>query len=82
TPPPLPARPDLQQLHPPGHSLRPAVALNRARLAPQRLLSPPLIGSAGLGDATNGAHPRRLADAANPHALNPPLAPSAPAPPL
>lgn len=50
-----------------------AVALNCARLAPQRVLSLSLIGSAGLGEEINGDYLRGFVEAANRNALKPQL---------
>ena len=50
-----------------------AVALNCARLAPQRVLSLSLIGSAGLGEEINGDYLRGFVGAANRNALKPQL---------
>ncbi|WP_248795501.1 acetoin dehydrogenase dihydrolipoyllysine-residue acetyltransferase subunit [Pseudomonas sp. MWU13-2105] len=56
-----------------GHSMGGAVALNTARLAPQRVRSLSLIGSAGLGPAINGDYLRDFVEAASRNALKPPL---------
>lgn len=55
---------DLEQVHLAGHSMGGAVALNCARLAPQRVLSLSLIGSAGLGEEINGDYLRGFVEAA------------------
>ncbi len=64
---------DLEQVHLAGHSMGGAVALNCARLAPQRVLSLSLIGSAGLGEEINGDYLRGFVEAANRNALKPQL---------
>ena len=69
---------DLEQVHLAGHSMGGAVALNCARLAPQRVLSLSLIGSAGLGDQRRlparlrrGGQPQRVEAATGAVVLRP-----------
>jgi pyruvate dehydrogenase E2 component (dihydrolipoamide acetyltransferase) len=56
-----------------GHSMGGAVSLNTARLAPQRVRSLSLIGSAGLGAEINGDYLRGFVEAGNRNALKPQL---------
>lgn len=64
---------DIETAHLAGHSLGGAVALNTARLAPQRVKSLSLIASAGLGPQINGDYLQGFVDAANRNALKPQL---------
>ncbi|WP_455924811.1 acetoin dehydrogenase dihydrolipoyllysine-residue acetyltransferase subunit [Pseudomonas putida] len=64
---------DVPAAHLVGHSMGGAVSLNTARLAPQRVRSLTLIGSAGLGAEINGGYLRGFVDAANRNALKPQL---------
>ncbi len=64
---------DIPQAHLAGHSMGGAVALNTARLAPQRVLTLSLLGSAGLGTEINGAYLQGFVEAANRNALKPQL---------
>ncbi|WP_434604872.1 acetoin dehydrogenase dihydrolipoyllysine-residue acetyltransferase subunit [Pseudomonas sp. Z4-7] len=64
---------DINAAHLVGHSMGGAVALNVARLMPQRLRSLTLIGSAGLGAEINGSYLQGFVDAANRNALKPQL---------
>jgi pyruvate dehydrogenase E2 component (dihydrolipoamide acetyltransferase) len=60
---------DIEAVHLVGHSMGGAVCLNTARLAPQRVCSLTLIGSAGLGQEINGDYLQGFVDAANRNAL-------------
>ncbi|MCY1267255.1 Dihydrolipoyllysine-residue acetyltransferase component of acetoin cleaving system [compost metagenome] len=64
---------DIERAHLVGHSMGGAVSLNAARLAPQRVASLTLIGSAGLGVEINGDYLQGFVDAANRNALKPQL---------
>ncbi|WP_297831962.1 acetoin dehydrogenase dihydrolipoyllysine-residue acetyltransferase subunit [Pseudomonas sp.] len=64
---------DIETAHLAGHSLGGAVALNTARLTPQRVKSLSLIASAGLGPQINGDYLQGFVDAANRNALKPQL---------
>lgn len=64
---------DIAEAHLVGHSMGGAVALNSARIAPQRVRSLTLIGSAGLGTEINGEYLLGFVDAANRNALKPQL---------
>lgn len=64
---------DIPAAHLVGHSMGGAVALNTARLAPQRVRSLALIGSAGLGAEINGSYLQGFVDASNRNALKPQL---------
>ncbi|VVN81703.1 acetoin dehydrogenase dihydrolipoyllysine-residue acetyltransferase subunit [Pseudomonas fluorescens] len=64
---------DIEAVHLVGHSMGGAVSLNTARLAPQRVRSLTLIGSAGLGPQINGDYLQGFIDAANRNALKPQL---------
>lgn len=64
---------DIPVAHWVGHSMGGAVSLNAARLAPQRVRSLSLIGSAGLGADINGGYLQGFVDAANRNALKPHL---------
>ncbi|MFS2160742.1 acetoin dehydrogenase dihydrolipoyllysine-residue acetyltransferase subunit [Pseudomonas sp. Pseusp122] len=64
---------DVAEAHLVGHSMGGAVSLNTARLAPQRVRSLTLIGSAGLGSEINGEYLHGFVDAANRNALKPQL---------
>ena len=56
-----------------GHSMGGAVSLNTARLAPHRVRSLSLIGSAGLGAEINGDYLQGFVEAASRNALKPQL---------
>ena len=56
-----------------GHSMGGAVSLNTARLAPDRVRSLTLIGSAGLGREINGDYLQGFVEASNRNALKPQL---------
>jgi len=64
---------DIAQAHLAGHSMGGAVSLNTARLAPQRVRSLSLIGSAGLGPEINGDYLQGFIEAGNRNALKAPL---------
>jgi len=64
---------DIPRAHLAGHSMGGAVSLNLARLAPERVLSLTLIGSAGLGAEINGDYLRGFVEASNRNALKPQL---------
>lgn len=64
---------DITEAHLVGHSMGGAVSLNSARLAPQRVRSLTLIGSAGLGAQINSEYLLGFVDAANRNALKPQL---------
>jgi pyruvate dehydrogenase E2 component (dihydrolipoamide acetyltransferase) len=64
---------DIRAAHLVGHSMGGAVSLNTARLAPQRVSSLTLIGSAGLGEDINGDYLKGFVEAANRNALKPQL---------
>lgn len=64
---------DIRAAHLVGHSMGGAVSLNTARLAPQRVRSLTLIGSAGLGEDINGDYLKGFVEAANRNALKPQL---------
>jgi pyruvate dehydrogenase E2 component (dihydrolipoamide acetyltransferase) len=64
---------DIPAAHLVGHSMGGAVSLNTARLAPQRVRSLTLIGSAGLGEDINGDYLQGFVEAANRNALKPQL---------
>lgn len=64
---------DIESAHLVGHSMGGAVALNTARLAPNRVRSLTLIASAGLGSQINGEYLQGFVDAANRNALKPQL---------
>ncbi|KAF1072283.1 MAG: Dihydrolipoyllysine-residue acetyltransferase component of acetoin cleaving system [Pseudomonas citronellolis] len=64
---------DIDQAHLAGHSMGGAVALNTARLAPRRVRSLNLLGSAGLGAEINGDYLQGFVAAANRNALKPQL---------
>jgi pyruvate dehydrogenase E2 component (dihydrolipoamide acetyltransferase) len=64
---------DIAEAHLVGHSMGGAVSLNTARLAPQRVRSLTLIGSAGLGSEINGEYLQGFVGAANRNALKPQL---------
>lgn len=64
---------DIEAVHLVGHSMGGAVSLNTARLAPQRVHSLTLIGSAGLGPQINGDYLQGFIEAANRNALKPQL---------
>jgi pyruvate dehydrogenase E2 component (dihydrolipoamide acetyltransferase) len=64
---------DIPVVHLVGHSMGGAVSLNTARLAPQRVRSLTLIGSAGLGTEINGGYLQGFVEAANRNALKPQL---------
>ncbi|WP_248802802.1 acetoin dehydrogenase dihydrolipoyllysine-residue acetyltransferase subunit [Pseudomonas sp. MWU13-2100] len=56
-----------------GHSMGGAISLNTARLAPQRVRSLTLIGSAGLGEHINDEYLQGFVEAASRNALKPSL---------
>ncbi|MCE4058420.1 acetoin dehydrogenase dihydrolipoyllysine-residue acetyltransferase subunit [Pseudomonas sp. Au-Pse12] len=64
---------DIPVAHLVGHSMGGAVSLNTARLAPQRVCSLTLIGSAGLGREINGDYLQGFVEASNRNALKPQL---------
>lgn len=64
---------EIGKAHLAGHSMGGAVSLNIARLAPQRVASLILIGSAGLGREINGQYLQGFIDANNRNALKPQL---------
>ena len=64
---------DIPVAHLVGHSMGGAVSLNTARLAPQRVRSLTLIGSAGLGADINGGYLQGFVEAASRNALKPQL---------
>ncbi|MBD9604072.1 pyruvate dehydrogenase E2 component (dihydrolipoamide acetyltransferase) [Pseudomonas sp. PvR086] len=64
---------DVPVAHLVGHSMGGAVSLNTARLAPQRVRSLSLIGSAGLGAEINGDYLQGFVEAASRNALKPQL---------
>ncbi|MED5607191.1 acetoin dehydrogenase dihydrolipoyllysine-residue acetyltransferase subunit [Pseudomonas sp. JH-2] len=64
---------DIPQAHLAGHSMGGAVALNTARLAPQRVRSLSLLASAGLGAEINGGYLQGFVEAGNRNALKPQL---------
>ena len=64
---------DIALVHLVGHSMGGAVSLNAARLAPRRVCSLTLIGSAGLGPEINGDYLRGFVEASNRNALKAPL---------
>ena len=64
---------DVPVAHLAGHSMGGAVVLNTARLAPHRVRSLSLIGSAGLGAEINGDYLQGFVDAASRNALKPQL---------
>ena len=64
---------DIEHAHLAGHSMGGAVALNTARLAPQRVRSLSLLASAGLGAEINGTYLQGFVEAGNRNALKPQL---------
>ncbi|MGN8277862.1 acetoin dehydrogenase dihydrolipoyllysine-residue acetyltransferase subunit [Pseudomonas sp. SMV71] len=64
---------DINGAHWVGHSMGGAVSLNAARLAPERVRSLTLIGSAGLGSEINGGYLQGFVEAASRNALKPQL---------
>ena len=64
---------DIPAAHLVGHSMGGAVSLNLARLAPQRVRTLTLIGSAGLGEGINGDYLEGFVEATNRNALKPQL---------